>query len=53
MQDEDVEGIAAWLVREGLAGQTETALITGFCEACCAAGSAALPRCAAPSTGTW
>jgi adenylate cyclase len=38
MQIDEIDGIAAWLVNRGLAGCSETDLLHGFCERCCAAG---------------
>lgn len=38
MHDRDIDRIAAWVVDRGLAGASETELLHGFCERCCAAG---------------
>ena len=38
MRDGDIDGIADWLVRQGLAGADETALLHGFCARCRDAG---------------
>lgn len=38
MNDRDLDGIADWLTERGLAGASETELLSGFCERCCAAG---------------
>ena len=38
MDDKDVESVSAWLVARGLAGDSEVALLHGFCERCLAAG---------------
>ncbi|MDQ6432440.1 adenylate/guanylate cyclase domain-containing protein [Mesorhizobium sp. LHD-90] len=40
MEQRDVEKIAAWLAAKGLEGETEVALLHGFCERCQAAGMA-------------
>ena len=40
MDAQDVERISAWLVERGLAGDSEVALLHGFCERCCDAGLA-------------
>lgn len=38
MSPEEIDRIAAWLVRSGLEGVSETALLDGFCERCAAVG---------------
>jgi adenylate cyclase len=38
MNDAKFSDIAAWLTQAGLAGERETAILTGFCERCVAAG---------------
>lgn len=38
MTDAERESIAAWLVKRGLAGATETELLHGFCDRCTGAG---------------
>ena len=38
MDDKDVESASAWLVARGLAGDSELALLHGFCERCLDAG---------------
>lgn len=38
MNDEAIAGISDWVVRQGIAGASETELLDGFCERCCAAG---------------
>jgi adenylate cyclase len=40
MDDRDIDRIGAWVVGRGLAGASETELLDGFCERCCAAGLA-------------
>jgi len=40
MNEDDVQGTAAWLVERGLAGASETELLHGFCERSCQAGLA-------------
>ena len=38
MDAKDIERISAWLVERGLAGDSEIALLHGFCERCNEAG---------------
>ncbi len=38
MNDEATAGISDWVVRQGIAGASETELLDGFCERCLAAG---------------
>src|SRR5262245_36059672 len=38
MKESDVERLAAWIVKRGLAGMLEEDLLRGFCEECCQAG---------------
>jgi adenylate cyclase len=38
MNDARLSEIAAWLTQAGLAGEPETAILTGFCARCVAAG---------------
>jgi len=38
MSDEFLSDIAAWLTQAGLAGETENAIVDGFCERCVTAG---------------
>src|SRR4030095_13754291 len=40
MDAKDIERISAWLVERGLAGDSEIALLHGFCERCHEAGLA-------------
>jgi len=40
MDTREIDGIADWVVRRGLAGADEIALLHGFCERCVAAGIA-------------
>ena len=40
MDAQDIDGISAWLVERGLAGDSEIALLHGFCERCHEAGLA-------------
>lgn len=44
MNDHDIDRLAAWVVRHGLAGADETELLDGFCDECHTAG---LPLCTA------
>ena len=38
MDAQDIEHISAWVVARGLAGNSEIALLHGFCDRCCDAG---------------
>jgi adenylate cyclase len=38
MDEKEVEDVSAWLVARGLAGDSEVALLYGFCERCLSAG---------------
>ena len=38
MDAQDIERISAWVVQRGLAGDSEIALLHGFCDRCCDAG---------------
>ena len=38
MDEKDVESVSAWLASRGLAGDSEVALLHGFCERCLDAG---------------
>ena len=38
MDAQDIEHISAWVVARGLAGDSEIALLHGFCDRCCDAG---------------
>ena len=38
MDAQDIERISAWVVERGLAGDSEIALLHGFCDRCCDAG---------------
>jgi adenylate cyclase len=38
MNDADLSAIEAWVTQAGLAGERESAILTGFCERCVAAG---------------
>ncbi len=38
MDAQDIERISAWVVARGLAGDSEIALLHGFCDRCCDAG---------------
>lgn len=38
MQDSDIDALIAWLIKKGLAGASETALLDGFCVRCRTAG---------------
>ena len=38
MNDEAIAAISQWVVLQGIAGASETELLDGFCERCCAAG---------------
>ena len=44
MDDKDVESVSAWLVGRGLAGDSEVALLHGFCGRCLDAGLDAVAR---------
>jgi adenylate cyclase len=38
MRNQDIENIGAWIIERGLRGDTETALLQGFCQRCLSAG---------------
>ena len=38
MQDSDIDALITWLIKKGLAGASETALLDGFCVRCRTAG---------------